>query len=134
MQEAMRIMRRELGEEAIVVNTRSIVQRRAFPWLKGRSEVEVIARVDDTRRAQVSTLTRSASEVIDVATKTSLALRVSELDDSRVLSPAQLAEHLERELLEPDRFVPSDSGIELSPSLERLISPRSSTGNSRIAS
>ena len=123
MQEAMRTMRRELGEEAVVVNTRSIVQRRAFPWLKSRSEVEVIARVDDSRRAQSGTLTRSASEVrgVGVATKTSLARRVSALDDSRVLSPSQLAEHLERELLEPDRFAPSDSGIELSPSLERLI-------------
>ena len=50
MQEAMRIMRRELGEEAVVVNTRSIVQRRAFPWLKAKSEVEVIARVDDSVR------------------------------------------------------------------------------------
>ncbi|MBC7821101.1 MAG: flagellar biosynthesis protein FlhF [Planctomycetaceae bacterium] len=128
MQEAMRIMRRELGEEAVVVNTRSIVQRRAFPWLTAKSEVEVIARVEaagsgDPRRARAGTLARNASEgtTVGVATTPSLARRVSEPDDSRVLSPAQLAEHLERELLEPDPFEPCDSGIELSPSLERLI-------------
>ena len=122
MQEAMRIMRRELGEEAVVVNTRSIVQRRAFPWLKSRSEVEVIARIDDSHRAATGKLTRSVSEGMTVGVVTpSLTFRVSEPDDSRTLSPSQLAEHLERELLEPDRFEPSDSGIELSPSLERLI-------------
>lgn len=44
MQEAMRIMRRELGEDAVVVNTRSIVQRRALPFLRAKCEVEVTAR------------------------------------------------------------------------------------------
>ncbi len=135
MQEAMRIMRRELGEEAVVVNTRSIVQRRAFPWLKSRSEVEVIARVDDSRGAKANThagnnhelaLASGAASSPQFDRQSTGGLtppRSPECltDDSRVLSPAELAEHLERELLEPDRFEPSDSGIELSPSLERLI-------------
>lgn len=134
MQEAMRIMRRELGEEAVVVNTRSIVQRRAFPWLKAKSEVEVIARVDANGR------TRSVSEGVRanatatpasmvVAATASLTRRASDVDDSRTLSPAELAEHLERELLEPDRLEPCDSGIELSPSLERLIATPPSKPN-----
>ncbi|MFM9961039.1 MAG: flagellar biosynthesis protein FlhF [Planctomycetaceae bacterium] len=140
MQEAMRIMRRELGEEAVVVNTRSIAQRRVFPWLKSKSEVEVIARVDaagagDARRAEV---TRSVSEggANAAANPPSLTLRVTSVDDSHVLSPAQLAEHLERELLEPDQFAPCDSGIELSPSLERLIaspSVKTSGGKPNVA-
>ncbi len=130
MQEAMRIMRRELGEEAVVVNTRSIVQRRAFPWLKARSEVEVIARVGAKTAECANHVTRSVSEGVTAASRTpSLTLRVTSTDDSRVLSPSQLAEHLERELLEPDRFEPSDSGIELSPSLERLIATPPSKPN-----
>lgn len=130
MQEAMRIMRRELGEEAVVVHTRSIVQRRTLPFLKAKCEVEVTARMGAKEMA--STLTRSASEGVRASTtdtssstpivpSPSLARRVSLPDHSPVLSPAQLAEHLERELLEANRFEPSDSGIELSPSLERLI-------------
>ena len=57
MQEAMRIMRRELGEDAVVVNTRSIVQRRALPFLKAKCEVEVSA-----RNGSKTKLARSASE------------------------------------------------------------------------
>ena len=131
MQEAMRIMRRELGEEAVVVNTRSIVQRRAFPWLKTKSEVEVIARVDDSVRtgegiAVVAGASRPSSEARRLSHEESCpsteARRLSyEASRPSHLSPAQLAEHLERELIEPDRFAPIDSGIELSPSLERLI-------------
>jgi flagellar biosynthesis protein FlhF len=118
MQEAMRIMRRELGEDAVVVHTRSIVQRRALPFFKAKCEVEVAARVG----AKATHVTRNVSEgVAAVADRPSPTLRVASLDDSRVLSPSELAEHLERELLEPNRFTPSDSGIELSPSLERLI-------------
>lgn len=119
MQEAMRIMRRELGEDAVVVNTRSIVQRRALPFLKAKCEVEVTA-----RNGSKATSTRSVNQgnVVTVAIPPSLTHRVNSTEDSRTLSPAQLAEHLERELLEPNRLAPSDNGIELSPSLERLIS------------
>lgn len=65
-----------------------------------------------------------------VAENPSLPRRARVAEDSRVLSPSQLAEHLERELLEPNRFAPNDNGIELSPSLERLIAAPStkSTG------
>ncbi|GDY10582.1 flagellar biosynthesis protein FlhF [Planctomycetia bacterium] len=127
MQEAMRIMRRELGEDAVVVNTRSIVQRRALPFLKAKCEVEVSA-----RNGSKAKLARSAGEgyAAAVAENPSLPRRARVAEDSRVLSPSQLAEHLERELLEPNRFAPNDNGIELSPSLERLIAAPStkSTG------
>lgn len=121
MQEAMRVMRRELGEDAVVVNTRSIVQRRALPFLKAKCEVEVCARVNHkvkltSRATAVSAV--STGELPNHTADTAVA-RIS--DDSRVLSPSELAEHLERELLEPNGIAPSDCGIELSPSLERLI-------------
>lgn len=121
MQEAMRIMRRELGEDAVVVNTRSIVQRRALPFLKSKCEVEVCARVNHKVKlaSRATAVSAVSAEVISNRTADTAVARI--FDDSRVLSPAQLAEHLERELLEPNGIAPSDSGIELSPSLERLI-------------
>jgi len=128
MQEAMRIMRRELGEDAVVVNTRSIVQRRALPFLRAKCEVEVTARnggrSKPTRRASQG----SAASIVE---DHSLTRRAGGAEESRVLSPLQLAEHLERELLEPNSFAPSDSGIELSPSLEQLITAPIPKSNSR---
>jgi flagellar biosynthesis protein FlhF len=126
MQEAMQIMRRALGEEAVVVNTRSIVQRRALPFLKPKTEVEVTARVGATRltptlTAWVATKPKRVEQNTISSTVDAHADGVAVKQDSCVLSPLQLAEHLERELLEPNRLAPSDDGIELSPSLERLI-------------
>ncbi len=128
MHEAMRIMRRELGEDAIVVNTRSTAQRRMLPWLKPKQEVEVTARAGQdvrsrSRETSDRTLTSSATSL---ATSTALpkpaqSTRFSRDDDSRLLSPQQLAEQLEREVLGRVEGAISDSGIELSPSLERLI-------------
>ena len=127
MKEAMRIMRRELGEDAVVVNTRSIVQRRALPFFRAKCEVEVTARnggkVKPARRT-------SEGSAVAVEENLSLARRAGGIDDSRLLSPPQLAEHLERELLKPNPFAPSDSGIELSPSLERLITAPTSKSKS----
>ena len=146
MHEAMRIMRRELGEEAIVVNTRSTEQRRMLPWLKAKQEVEVTARAgQDVRRRSRETSDRtltssatSASSATSLATppKPAQATRFSRCDDSRLLSPQQLAEQLEREVLGRVEGAISDSGIELSPSLERLIAkPQtgSSTGRSSVS-
>jgi flagellar biosynthesis protein FlhF len=122
MREAMQIMRRELGEDAVVVDTRTIAQRRTFPFLRSKSEVEITAKV--TRSASA----RHASSASPVATSAVQAKKHSS-NDQRVLPPSQLAEHLERELLELKGAAPSDGGIELSPSLERLITttPRPST-------
>ena len=142
MHEAMRIMRRELGEEAIVVNTRSTEQRRMLPWLKAKQEVEVTARAgQDVRRRSRETSDRtltssatSASSATSLATppKPAQATRFSRCDDSRLLSPQQLAEQLEREVLGRVEGAISDSGIELSPSLERLIAtPQTGTNAGR---
>ena len=148
MHEAMRIMRRELGEEAIVVNTRSTSQRRFLPWLKPKQEVEVTARVGQvagsrsretsvgafntsvaspSRETSIRTLTSSVTSSAITTNSASLpkpaqAKRFNRVDDTRPLSPQQLAEQLEREVLGRVEGAISDSGIELSPSLERLIS------------
>jgi len=45
MQEALAIVRRELGSDAVILNTRQISRRRLIPFLKRRQEVEVTAGV-----------------------------------------------------------------------------------------
>ena len=129
MHEAMRIMRRELGEDAIVVNTRSTAQRRMLPWLKAKQEVEVTARAGQTTRSHSAANTSSTSVAVATPPKPAQAKRFSRNDDSRLLSPQQLAEQLEREVLGRIEGAISDSGIELSPSLERLIA-KPQTGSS----
>ncbi|MCX7419989.1 MAG: flagellar biosynthesis protein FlhF [Planctomycetia bacterium] len=129
MHEAMRIMRRELGEDAIVVNTRSTAQRRMLPWLKPKQEVEVTARAGQTIRSQSIAATVHAPVAVATLPKPALAGRFNRNDDSRPLSPQHLAEQLEREVLGRVEGAISDSGIELSPSLEQLISTPQSVTN-----
>lgn len=45
MQDALAIVRRELGTDAVILNTRQITHRRLLPFLKKRQEVEVTAGV-----------------------------------------------------------------------------------------
>lgn len=55
MQEALAIVRRELGTDAVILNTRQITHRRLLPFLKKRQEVEVTAGVTvGTRPASAS--------------------------------------------------------------------------------
>jgi flagellar biosynthesis protein FlhF len=115
MREAMQVMRRELGEDAVVVDTRTITQRRTFPFFRSKSEIEITAKVARSPNPRQPVSVASVSSPATVPAKTSAS------DNPRMLSPSQLAEHLERELLELKGAVPCDSGIELSPSLERLI-------------
>src|SRR5712691_746866 len=125
MHEAMRIMRRELGEDAAVVNTRSIPQRRLLPFFQAKSQIEITACARKITRGAKS---RSAGTTTvkppraDVAVATATAREpLSSADDSRVLSPQQLGEQLEREVLGRAASPICDSGVELSPSLERLM-------------
>jgi flagellar biosynthesis protein FlhF len=43
MQEALDIVRKEMGPDAVILHTRQVARRRLFPWLKGRQEVEITA-------------------------------------------------------------------------------------------
>ncbi len=46
MQEALAIVRQELGTDAVILNTRQIAHRRLLPFLKKRQEVEVTAGIN----------------------------------------------------------------------------------------
>ncbi len=54
MQAALAIVRRELGSDAVILNTRQISHRRLIPFLKKRQEVEVTAGVSAGTRASMS--------------------------------------------------------------------------------
>lgn len=43
MQEALQLVRRELGGDAVILQTRQVAQKRLLPWTKVREEVEVTA-------------------------------------------------------------------------------------------
>ena len=49
--EAILLARREMGEAAEIVDSRTIAQRRWLPFLRARTEVEVTARVRQKSRA-----------------------------------------------------------------------------------
>jgi flagellar biosynthesis protein FlhF len=62
MQEALAIVRRELGSEAVILNTRQVTRRRLLPFLKKRQEVEVTAGVSVESRQASSPMVASASQ------------------------------------------------------------------------
>ena len=54
MQEALDLVRNELGSEAVILHTRQISQRRLLPWKKSKSEVEITAGVGVNVRSHVA--------------------------------------------------------------------------------
>ena len=86
MQEALAIVRRELGTDAVILNTRQISHRRLIPFLKRRQEVEVTAGVSVGTRPTAVAAPRAAASAFD-QTVGSFSAEVS--DASTVLnSPA----------------------------------------------
>ncbi len=43
MQEALAVVHREMGKDAVILHTRQVAQRRLLPWLKRKEEVEITA-------------------------------------------------------------------------------------------
>lgn len=62
MQEALAIVRRELGSDAVILNTRQVTRRRLLPFLKKRQEVEVTAGVSTESRQAPLSMTPSAPQ------------------------------------------------------------------------
>ncbi len=129
--EAILMARREMGEAAEIVDSRTVALRRWVPFLRARTEVEVTARVRQKSRAGRKVgVTAVAKRQSDGEAQLVTREPQIQRDDSIGLTPHQLAERLERELLcRVDPSV-SDAGIELSPSLERLLAAPGSTSPS----
>jgi flagellar biosynthesis protein FlhF len=61
MQQALAIVRQELGTDAVILNTRQITHRRLLPFLKKRQEVEVTAGINVGTRPTPASAARSAT-------------------------------------------------------------------------
>lgn len=63
MQQALAIVRQELGTDAVILNTRQITHRRLLPFLKKRQEVEVTAGVNVGTRPTPASAPRSTTSI-----------------------------------------------------------------------
>ncbi|REJ95315.1 MAG: flagellar biosynthesis protein FlhF [Planctomycetota bacterium] len=61
MKEALDLVRRELGGEAIILSTRQVLKKRRFPWQKAQNEAEVVAGIAE----QTDALRQSAGKDAD---------------------------------------------------------------------
>ena len=61
MQEALTIVRKEIGADAVILHTRHVTQRRLIPFLKGRDQVEVTVGVGVNVRSHAASETESPS-------------------------------------------------------------------------
>jgi len=61
MQEALDLVRKELGSEAVILHTRQISRRRLLPWKKSKQEVEITAGVGVNVRSHVAVKRRHTS-------------------------------------------------------------------------
>ncbi len=78
MQEALAIVRRELGMDAVILHTKHVTHRRLLPFLKPREEIEVTAGASAPVRAKqerVATEQRSGSSAGHSMTRSATALR-----------------------------------------------------------
>jgi flagellar biosynthesis protein FlhF len=134
MQEALTIVRKEIGADAVILHTRHVTQRRLIPFLKGRDQVEVTVGVGVNVRPHAASKAEAPSLVAST-NQLPTASAVSEscppgvgsrldaiIDDgpttesSEPLSPlskaAQLAAELERRNAEKARLAESLSNLE----------------------
>ncbi len=134
MQEALTIVRKEIGADAVILHTRHVTQRRLIPFLKGRDQVEVTVGVGVNVRSHESKATAagasaavgstsSVTHANDGAVSSGAGSRLDAIiDDSTMpqqpetLSPlsraAQLAAELERRNAEKARLEQSLSNLE----------------------
>ena len=78
MQQALDVVRREMGPDAVILHTRQVAKRRFFPWPKTRQEVEI------TAGSGVTTARPAAA-------KPSITSAVSAAPSRRFISPDDLA-------------------------------------------
>ena len=87
MQQALDIVRQEMGADAVILQTRQIEKRRLLPWLKSRQEVEITAGVGVNVGSRAAAHEASAS-----ATRAPVAVAAPATAPSkRFLNPDELA-------------------------------------------
>ena len=99
MQEALDIVRREMGGDAVILHTRQFSQRRFLPWAKPVEQVEITAGLGiniRTPAARPATAKREATASVSVASRPRIPVNDSgrELDGvvfERTTTDAEIA-------------------------------------------
>lgn len=122
MQEALAIVRRELGVEAVILHSRQVTQKRLLPFLKPKEEVEVtagtgigvrtvVARPQTAPVAAASVSTASPSGLVGSAGPATRSAPPAE-PDTPLSKAARLAQELERRNSDKARLEQSLKALE----------------------
>ncbi len=95
LQEALVLVRRELGPEAAVLQTRE-VRRGWFPWLTGRTEIEVVASSDVAVPSRFAGVERAAGSQVAAHAPVNRTLRQQGGTVTVATNPAPLEHRLEQ--------------------------------------
>lgn len=79
MQDALDVVRQEMGSDAVILHTRHIEKRRFFPWLKSRQEVEITAGLGVKTGAATLRTAETSEESSHVATATRRLISADDL-------------------------------------------------------
>lgn len=88
MQEALRLVRQELGAEAVILHTRQVAQRRLLPWRKQKQVVEITAGLEVNIRPSQA---RRRSKQIESATTPAGSVDAQVVSETPSASKAQTA-------------------------------------------
>lgn len=117
MQEALEIVRREMGADAVILHTRQLEKRRLFPWPAARQEVEITAGLG----VNVSPLAPRPASTI-AAKATAGAAAAGEATEELAPPPPLLAPRGPgQHSVTPPRWSPHDVIIDAPPAARRAV-------------
>ena len=80
MNEALSLVRQELGLEARILSSREVRLRRTFPWQKPRIETEITAEIDDSPTALAAAQSSLAASTRAVSAETEPVVSINRID------------------------------------------------------
>lgn len=112
MQEALTLVRRELGMDAVILHTRQVRHRRLLPFFKAREEVEITAGVGANLRPAAAKAEPVASKPTAASVKSAPQPIAEEEPLTGISKAAKLAAELERRHAEKLKLQQSIQSIE----------------------
>lgn len=112
MQEALTLVRRELGMDAVILHTRQVRHRRLLPFFKAREEVEITAGVGANLRPAAAKAEPVAAKPIAAPVKSAPQPIAEEEPLTGISKAAKLAAELERRHAEKLKLQQSIQSIE----------------------
>lgn len=141
MQEALAVVRREMGSDAVILHTREVTNKRRLPFLKKRQEVEITAGVGTATQStapESSSLTAASAKqgdsplpIPDVANSgIEDTLDLSTPTDTALSRAAALAQELERRNAEKAQLRKTISSLEVAAAESQPSVPPRTTDSS----